>query len=75
MVASDDQGRARKKSGGKEQGDGGDGLSPTARRQKKHREERQKLIRQQVDEGTLTIREMTPEEREKYPPRPRRKKG
>jgi hypothetical protein len=50
-------------------------LSPTARRQLKQRQERQKLIKQQVDEGTLTIRQMTPEEREKYPPRPPKKKN
>lgn len=27
-------------------------------------------IREQVDEGTLVIRAMTPEERRQYPPRP-----
>ncbi len=45
------------------------GLSPTARRQEKRRQEKLDLIKQQVDEGSLTIRQMTPEERAKYPPR------
>ena len=47
------------------------GLSPTARRQEKRRQEKLDLIKQQVDEGSLTIRQMTPEERAKYPPRPK----
>ncbi|MGH2953566.1 MAG: hypothetical protein ACRDK9_06030 [Solirubrobacterales bacterium] len=45
------------------------GMSPTARRQEKRRQEKLDLIKQQVDEGSLTIRKMTPEERAKYPPR------
>jgi hypothetical protein len=45
------------------------GMSPTARRQEKRRQEKLDLIKQQVDEGSLTIRQMTPEERAKYPPR------
>ena len=45
------------------------GTSPTARRQQKRREEKLKLVREQVADGSLTIRKMTPEEREKYPPR------
>lgn len=45
------------------------GTSPTARRQRKRREEKLALIREQVADGTLKIRKMTPEEREKYPPR------
>jgi len=45
------------------------GTSPTARRQQKRREEKLKLVREQVAEGSLTIRKMTPEERAKYPPR------
>jgi hypothetical protein len=48
--------------------------SPTAKRQAKRREERLELIRQQVEEGTLTIRQMTPEERKKNPPQPRKKR-
>ena len=45
------------------------GTSPTARRQQKRREEKLRLVREQVAEGSLTIRKMTPEERAKYPPR------
>jgi hypothetical protein len=57
---------------GKESGkDAKKGMSPTARRQEKRRQEKLDLIQQQVDEGSLTIRQMTPEERAKYPPRPK----
>jgi hypothetical protein len=49
------------------------GQSPTARRQQKKREERLALIREQVADGTLTIRKMTPEERRKNPPGKRQK--
>jgi hypothetical protein len=45
------------------------GSSPTARRQRKRREEKLRLVREQVADGSLTIRKMTPEERKKYPPR------
>jgi len=45
------------------------GTSPTARRQRKRREEKLALIREQVADGSLKIRKMTPEERAKYPPR------
>jgi hypothetical protein len=45
------------------------GQSPTAKRQQKRREEKLRLVREQVAEGSLTIRKMTPEERKKYPPR------
>ena len=48
------------------------GQSPTAKRQQKRREEKLRLVREQVAEGSLTIRQMTPEERKKYPPRPRK---
>jgi hypothetical protein len=51
------------------------GSSPTARRQRKRREEKLALIREQVADGTLKIRKMTPEERAKYPPRDKRGKG
>ena len=47
--------------------------SPTASRQQKRREERLKMIEEQVADGTLTIRQMTPEERKKNPPRPPKK--
>ncbi|HYU60564.1 MAG TPA: hypothetical protein VEK39_07380 [Solirubrobacterales bacterium] len=46
-------------------------MSPTARRHARRREERLEEIREQVDDGSLVIRKMTPEERAKYPPRPK----
>jgi hypothetical protein len=55
---------------------GGDGKggpkTPTARKQEQRRKEKLALVQQQIDEGSLTIRQMTPEERKKYPPRPRK---
>ena len=45
------------------------GTGPTATRQQKRREERLKLIEEQVADGTLTIRQMTPEERKANPPK------
>ena len=50
------------------------GSGPTAARQQKKREERMKLIEEQVADGTLTIRQMTPEERKANPPKNLRKK-
>ena len=50
------------------------GTGPTATRQQKRREERLKLIEEQVADGTLTIRQMTPEERKANPPKNLRKK-
>ena len=42
------------------------------------REEKLASVREQVDSGSLTIRQMTPEERKKYPqpegPRPKRRR-
>ena len=48
------------------------GTSPTAKRQQKRREEKLALVREQIEDGSLTIRQMTPEERKKYPPRTKR---
>jgi len=50
------------------------GTGPTATRQQKKREERMKLIEEQVADGSLTIRQMTPEERKANPPRPPKKR-
>jgi hypothetical protein len=50
----------------------GGGKSPTARKQEQRRQEKLDLVQQQIEEGSLTIRQMTPEERKKYPPRPRK---
>jgi hypothetical protein len=53
-------------------GGGKGGKSPTARKQEQRRQEKLDLVQQQIEEGSLTIRQMTPEERKKYPPRPRK---
>ncbi|MGI9020215.1 MAG: hypothetical protein ACR2G3_05850 [Solirubrobacterales bacterium] len=63
----------------KEAGDGDSkekpkGSGPTASRQQKRREERLKLIDEQVADGSLTIRQMTPAERKANPPKNLRKK-
>ena len=50
------------------------GTGPTASRQQKKREERLKLIEEQIADGTLTIRQMTPAERKANPPKNLRKK-
>jgi signal recognition particle GTPase len=47
------------------------GPSPTAKRQQQRRDERLKMIDEQVKEGSLVIRQMTPEERRKNPPQNR----
>jgi aryl carrier-like protein len=39
------------------------------------RQEKLDDIQDQVDRGLLSIRQMTPEERKKNPPRPRKPKG
>jgi hypothetical protein len=43
-----------------------------ADRAAERRREKLEEIRSQVKDGSLTIREMTPAERERYPPRPPR---
>jgi hypothetical protein len=48
----------------------------TAReRAEEKRAEKLELVRQQVESGSLVIRQMTAEERRRYPPRPPRPKG
>lgn len=44
-------------------------LSQTAQRALARREEKLKLVQEQIDDGSLTIRKMTDEERKKFPPR------
>ncbi|MGZ4166545.1 MAG: hypothetical protein ACXVRW_05535 [Solirubrobacteraceae bacterium] len=39
------------------------------------RQEKLAQVQEQVEDGSLVIRKMTEEEREKYPPRPPREKG
>ena len=48
--------------------------SETQKRQEKRRKEKLKAVQEQVEEGSLVIRKMTPEERKKYPPQDRPKK-
>jgi hypothetical protein len=43
--------------------------SPTQLRQQENREQKLRNIRQQVAEGQLVIRQMTPAERKRFPPR------
>jgi hypothetical protein len=53
-------------------------VSNARERAEQKRLEKLALIREQLDTGELTIRHMTPAEREKHPPRPakpRRKYG
>ena len=46
----------------------------TRERAEQKRLEKLDLVREQVDNGSLVIRQMTPEERLKYPPPPARDK-
>lgn len=46
-------------------------MKSTQDRQRDERERKLADIRKQLDQGTLTIRQMTPEERRENPPRPR----
>jgi hypothetical protein len=43
-------------------------LSPMQLRQQEKREEKLQSIREQVAEGRLVIRQMTPDERRQFPP-------
>jgi hypothetical protein len=52
------------------------GTGPTNARARAERAKKLREIRKQVKEGTLKIRQMTPAERKKYPPRtPEAKSG
>jgi hypothetical protein len=46
-------------------------MKSTQDRQREERERKLAEIRRQLDQGSLTIRQMTPEERRANPPRPR----
>ncbi len=46
-------------------------MKSTQDRQRDERERKLAEIRRQLDQGTLKIRQMTPEERRANPPRPR----
>jgi hypothetical protein len=47
-------------------------VSATRRRAEEQRQAKQDLVREQVESGSLVIRQMTAEERERYPPRAER---
>ena len=49
-------------------------MSTSRERAEQKRSEKLALIREQLDNGELTIRRMTPAEREKHPPRPAKPK-
>ncbi|MGH2762827.1 MAG: hypothetical protein ACRDL4_11590 [Thermoleophilaceae bacterium] len=49
-------------------------MSTPQERAEQKRQEKLELIREQVDSGQLKIRQMTPAERAKHPPRPRPEK-
>jgi hypothetical protein len=71
-----DEGQDRRSSDG-ESGEGSEprsGAKTQRERAEARRQEKLDLIQEQIDEGTLTIRQMTPEERKKHPPRPREPK-
>jgi len=44
-------------------------VSATRQRAEEQRQAKQELVRQQVENGSLVIRQMTAEERRRYPPR------
>jgi hypothetical protein len=46
-------------------------MATQAERNEARRREKLALIKEQVADGTLTIRQMTPEERKANPPKPR----
>ena len=53
-------------------------MSSSKERAEEKRQEKLALIREQLDSGDLTIRQMTPAERKKHPPRepkPKRKRS
>jgi hypothetical protein len=45
-------------------------MKTTRERAEEKRTEKLDLVREQVESGSLVIRQMTDEERERYPPRP-----
>ena len=47
-------------------------MKSTRERAEEKRQEKLALVREQVEEGSLVIRQMTDEERQRYPPRAER---
>jgi hypothetical protein len=54
--------------------DGSDDVKTTRERADEKRREKLDLVREQVASGSLVIRQMTDDERRRYPPRPDRAK-
>lgn len=52
----------------------GSGAKTQRERAEQKRNEKLALIQEQIEDGTLKVRQMTPEERAKDPPRPREPK-
>jgi hypothetical protein len=50
-------------------------VKTTRERAEEKRLEKLDLVRQQLESGSLVIRQMTEEERKRYPPRPPKSKG
>jgi hypothetical protein len=50
-------------------------MATQAERAAERRRERVEAIQQQVKDGSLKIRKMTPEERKRYPPKPPVRRG
>jgi len=46
--------------------------TPQQQRAEAKRNEKLALVQEQIEQGTLTVRQMTDEERRKYPPRERK---
>lgn len=49
-------------------------MKSTRERAEEKRQQKLELVREQVENGGLVIRQMTDEERRRYPPRPARSK-
>lgn len=50
-------------------------MKTTRERAEEKRQAKLEVVREQVEAGSLVIRQMTEEERRRYPPRPPRPKG
>jgi hypothetical protein len=50
-------------------------MKTTRERAEERRQQKLADVQQQIDDGTLTVRKMTPQERAEHPPRPRPERG
>ena len=73
-MADEGKSGSSKSGGEKEKAPRKSGAKTQRERAEEKREEKLALIREQIADGTLTIRQMTPEERKKDPPKPREPK-